>query len=154
VQGPQGDVGPQGVQGPQGDAGPQGPQGDVGPQGAQGPQGDVGPQGPQGDVGPQGPQGDVGPQGAPGTDGVSGYVRVTGTASASNSNSPKTATVDCPAGLKVLGGGHTYTAGTGGVAVRESRAADDDTWTVTAEEIDNVGGSWTVQAHAVCAIAN
>jgi hypothetical protein len=117
-------------------------------------------QGPQGDAGPQGvqgPQGDVGPQGAPGADGadgVSGYVRVTGTASASNSNSPKTATVDCPAGLKVLGGGHTFTANTGGLSVRDSRAADDDTWTVTAEEIDSVGGNWTVQAHAVCAIAN
>jgi hypothetical protein len=54
----------------------------------------------------------------------------------------------------VLSGGYTYTAATGGLVVRESLASDDDTWTVTAEEIDNVGGNWQVQAFAVCAAAN
>ena len=79
---------------------------------------------------------------------------MTGTASASNSNSPKTVTVDCTGGRKVLSGGYTFTAATGGLVVRESMASDDDTWTVTAEEVDNVGGNWSVQAFAVCATAN
>jgi hypothetical protein len=108
-------------------------------------------------VGPQGAQGDVGPQGDPGAagaDGVSNYLRVSGTASANNSTSPKTVTVDCPGGRKVLGGGYTFTAVTGGVVIRENMAADDDTWTVTAEEADGFGGSWTLQAFAVCATAN
>jgi len=42
VQGPQGEIGPQGEQGPQGE---------IGPQGAQGPQGEIGPQGEQGPIG-------------------------------------------------------------------------------------------------------
>jgi hypothetical protein len=78
---------------------------------------------------------------------------VTGTASATNSTSPKTVTVDCPGGRMVLSGGYTFTAGTGGLVVRENRATDDDTWTVIAEEVDGVGASWAVQAFAVCAIA-
>jgi hypothetical protein len=78
---------------------------------------------------------------------------VTGTASASNSTSPKTVTVDCTGGRFVLSGGYVFTGGTGGLTVRESRATDDDTWTVVAEEVDNVGGNWTVQAFAVCATA-
>jgi hypothetical protein len=40
------------------------------------------------------------------------------------------------------------------VTVSDNRAADDDTWTVTAEENDPVAGDWTVQAFAVCADAN
>jgi hypothetical protein len=119
----------------------------VGPQGVQGPQGDVGPQG------AQGPAGTNGTNGTDGTNGFSGYLRVTGTISASNSTSPKTVTVDCPGGRFVLSGGHVFTAATGGLVVRESRATDDDTWTVVAEEVDGVGGSWQVQAFAVCAVA-
>ena len=168
-QGAQGDPGPQGVQGDpgpqgvQGDPGPQGVQGDPGPQGVQGDpgpqgvQGDPGPQGAQGDPGPQGVQGDPGPQGAPGAngaDGVSNYLRVAGAVSASNSTTPKTVTADCTGGRKVLGGGYTFTAGTSGLVARESRASDDDTWTVTVEEVDGVGGAWSVQAFAVCATAN
>jgi hypothetical protein len=79
---------------------------------------------------------------------------VTGTASASNSTTPKTVTVDCPGGRKVLSGGHSYTTGTASVAVSQSEATDDDTWTVTAEELDGFAGNWSVQAFAVCATAN
>lgn len=77
-QGPQGEIGPQGPAGPQGAPGvagaqgPQGPQGEVGPQGPQGPQGEIGPQGPAGPEGPQGPQGDAGPMGPQGVAGVQG----------------------------------------------------------------------------------
>jgi hypothetical protein len=54
----------------------------------------------------------------------------------------------------VLSGGHSHTGSTSGLSVRESRPLDDDTWTVTVEEIDSVGSSWSVQAFAVCATAN
>jgi hypothetical protein len=78
---------------------------------------------------------------------------VIGTVSASNSTSPKTATVDCPGGRFVLSGGYIFTGGTSGLTVREHHASDDDTWTVVAEEVDPFAGNWTVQAFAVCATA-
>jgi hypothetical protein len=175
-QGPQGDAGPQGLQGPQGDVGPQGPQGDVGPQGPQGdagpqglqgPQGDIGPQGPQGDVGPQGPQGDVGPQGAQGATGpqgpqgatgpqgpagVSGYESVIVT-SATDSNSPKTATANCSVGKTIVGGGAAIGgAGLAGgkIALTESRPGSGS-WIASAMETANEANTWTVTAYALCA---
>ncbi|HVH05259.1 MAG TPA: hypothetical protein VNE71_04580, partial [Myxococcota bacterium] len=76
----------------------------------------------------------------------------TGTISANDSNSPKTVTVDCTGGRKILSGGYTFSAGTAGVGVRDNRAVDDDTWTVTAEEMDTgITGNWTLQAFAICA---
>jgi hypothetical protein len=57
IEGPKGDIGPQGLQGAEGDAGAQGLQGLQGEQGLQGPRGE------QGLMGPQGPQGDQGPPG-------------------------------------------------------------------------------------------
>ena len=90
IQGPQGDIGPQGIQGiqgPKGDIGPQGPKGDTG---LQGPQGDIGPQGqigetglqgiqgPIGETGPQGIQGDTGLQGIQGPEGPQGLKGDTG----------------------------------------------------------------------------
>jgi hypothetical protein len=114
----------------------------------------VGPQGPAGADGAVGPQGPAGADGAPGGLAAADYSRVDGTASASNSTTPKTVTAVCPAGSKVLGGGFEYTAGTNGVAVTQSRATADDTWTVTADEINNVPSSWSVQAFAICVTAN
>ena len=119
-QGPPGPKGDTGATGPKGDTGAQGPKGDTGatgPQGAQGPQGATGaqgpqgatgaqgPQGPQGAQGPQGPQGFVGPQGVPG---VSGYERIvadTGTINVGFLISSSIVAA-CPAGKRVLGGGH------------------------------------------------
>jgi hypothetical protein len=158
--GPLGPAGPQGPVGPQGAAGADGPQGSVGPQGpagAQGPQGDPGPQGPQGNPGPQGPQGDPGPQGPPGVGGVNGYERVNGAASGSNETSPKTVTADCPSSKSVVGGGMLVTVASGNVAeitTVESRATDDDTWTITAaEDQDSQVDDWSLRAFAVCVTA-
>ena len=97
----------------------------------------------------------MGPAGA---NGVSGWVRVPGTASASNETSPKTVTADCPAGTSVVGGGFVVLAAPGlGVNVAEitvsaSYPSDGDTWSVTAAE-DNDGdvGNWSAQAYAICA---
>lgn len=82
-----GAAGPQGIQGDAGPAGAdstvQGPQGEVGPQGPAGADGVVGPAGadsqvpgPQGEVGPQGIQGEVGPQGPAGSGGTIGWNAV------------------------------------------------------------------------------
>ena len=40
------------------------------------------------------------------------------------------------------------------MAISQSQATDDDTWTVMAEELDGFAGNWSVQAFAVCATAN
>ena len=57
IQGPQGDVGPQGLAGPQGEKGDTGSTGLQGEKGDPGLKGDTGAKGEKGDVGPQGPAG-------------------------------------------------------------------------------------------------
>ncbi|CAN2169955.1 Collagen triple helix repeat [Candidatus Nanopelagicaceae bacterium] len=57
IQGPQGDVGPQGLAGPQGEKGDTGSTGPQGEKGDAGVKGDTGAKGEKGDVGPQGPAG-------------------------------------------------------------------------------------------------
>ena len=66
------------IEGPQGEMGPQGIQGEVGPQGQMGPQGIQGEVGPQGQMGPQGIQGEVGPQGPKGEQGDDGHSPIIG----------------------------------------------------------------------------
>jgi hypothetical protein len=150
-----GPAGPQGPVGPRGAAGPPGPMGPVGATGA------TGATGPQGERGAPGPQGATGPAGPAGPPGVSGYVRVFGTLNdagltPTNENSPKTATVDCPKGTAVLSGGYSINGVTVGnvaeIAVIESSARSDTSWTVVAAEDNDVDvGSWSLKASAVCA---
>ncbi len=132
--------------------GPVGPQGPAGADGAQGPAGAQGPQGPAGQNGAdgaQGPAGPMGPQGPAG--GVTGYQRVAGTVSASNSNT-KTATATCPQGQVVVSGGHAI-GGSANTTVTSSRATSDTTWSVTAAAVTYLGGNFTIQAFAVCVTA-
>ncbi len=92
-----------------GDAGPQGPEDPTGPAsagGATGPAGADGAVGPQGPAGPAGADGATGPQGPAGANGVSNYLMVTGTATADDETTPKTATATCTGGRSVLGGGY------------------------------------------------
>ena len=77
-------------------AGPQGSRGDPGPQGSTGPQGNAG------------PKGDSGLQGAPG---ISGYVQVDAFSAFDDTTTPKSATANCPAGMKVIGGGAVVNGG-------------------------------------------
>lgn len=124
IQGPAGPAGPQGPVGPAGPPGAQGPAGPVGPAGAVGAQGEPGPAGPPGAQGPAGPTGAQGAQGLPGPAGPAGATGTQGLTGAQGpagspgisawqivrgptvtSSDVYTATADCPAGKKVLGGG-------------------------------------------------
>ena len=91
----------------------------------------------------------VGPAGPPG---VSGLETVT-LASASDSSSPKTATVNCPAGKRVVAGGARVTgAGAADVTVVESYPASATQWTALAREGDAVAAAWMLTTYALCAI--
>lgn len=92
-----------------------------------------GPRGPQGPAGPAGPTGPAGPAG-----GLAGYVRV----SAAINFKQASASVSCPTGKVVLGGGAT-------VEAEGSYPSSDTTWTVTR---DNMWGHFkTGTVYATCA---
>jgi hypothetical protein len=85
--------------GPRGSAGARGPAGPVGAAGAEGP---AGPEGPQGARGPEGP---AGPQGPQGPAGLSGVEIVTVNDYSNVVRLQASATANCPAGKRVIGGG-------------------------------------------------
>jgi hypothetical protein len=128
--------------------GPAGPTGGVGPQGLKGDKGDKGDTGAQGPAGAVGPAGPTGPAGPAGT--VGGTFEIRTLVSSFNSTSPKTVTVDCPAGKRVLGGGGLTSIGNGDVALYESRPVDSDTWQVSAAENTNLSSGWTLTGYATC----
>ena len=142
--------GPQGLQGVQGPAGPQGPQGEPGPAGEKGDRGDKGDKGDPGERGEQGPPG------------VAGVTTVFAT-SDHNSDSTRLATVTCPAGSRVVGGGaelpHQFlTTPFGsfeipppGVAVSVSRPNGTTGWTARAYEVSPTEASWRLSVYALCA---
>jgi hypothetical protein len=80
-------------------------------------------------------------------------------ASANDSETPKTATAECPAGKVAIAGGAKLTLGTAiGVALGESAPTAPDAqgrrtgWTATAHEVVAAETeSWSVEAFAVCA---
>jgi hypothetical protein len=79
---------------------------------------------------------------------VSGYERVTGTASANDDNN-KTATATCPSGKVVVGGGFVEAGSIPGIAkIGQSQATSDTVWTVFGRG-DGIN-SWSLQAFAVC----
>lgn len=92
-------AGPQGPPGPQGAPGPQGPPGQPGIGGAQGPAGPPGP------AGPQGPTGAQGLPGPAGSSGVTGWEVLTSSAVSVGGFTTATASVNCPAGKRPVGGG-------------------------------------------------
>jgi hypothetical protein len=107
------------------------------------------PAGEQGPQGEKGEKGDAGPQGPPG---VSGLQRVSA-ASASTSDDPKTVTVTCPAGKRVVGGGANLegVGSTDGVALRDTYPTSDTTWRADAYETDPTPSAWSLEAWALCA---
>jgi hypothetical protein len=150
LKGEQGPEGPKGDQGPQGEPGPQGEQGEKGEPGSQGEQGPAGPPGPQGETGSKG---DTGPQGEQGPPGISGYEVVT-FSSASNSSTTRTASVSCPEGEKILGGGAEIVIDDTSqpVVLAESNRSDtSDSWDARAMEIGLVVNSWSLKVRAICA---
>jgi hypothetical protein len=77
------------------------------------------------------------------------------TASAADSSSPKGATVSCPAGKKVVGGGARVTgAGAAEVGVVESYPNSITQYAALAREQDATGSPWTLTVLAICADAN
>lgn len=89
--------------------------------GATGPAGPAGPQGKQGDRGPQGERGLQGLQGLQGIPGVAELERVTGTTGSSTA-SPKSLTVSCAPGKKILSSGFDID---GGSNINQKEAAID-----------------------------
>jgi len=156
--GPAGPAGKDGAPGPRGPAGvdglpgPQGMPGADGPAGAPGP---VGPRGPSGAAGQAGADGPAGPVGARGPAGVSGFEVVTAR-SAFNSDGAKQATVQCPAGKRLIGtaadidgdpaelAGRVALQGVGPVDPRSARA-------VAAEVGQGTSARWALVAVAFCA---
>jgi Collagen triple helix repeat (20 copies) len=104
---------PASSRGPVGSTGPQGARGTQGPQGVQGlvgPQGPAGPAGPRGATGPAGAEGARGPTGKTGPSGTVAASTVVSATESKSSADPVTGTtltasVSCPNGEVVLGGG-------------------------------------------------
>lgn len=79
-------------------------------------------------------------------------LEVATAATAQDSSSPKTATVNCPAGKRVVGGGARVTgAGASEVAVSEAYPSSAAQWVTLAREVNTTGSSWTLAAYAFCA---
>jgi hypothetical protein len=76
---------------------------------------------------------------------------VNGTATASNTNSPKTATASCSSGKVALGGGFLI-AGSGSSAAAgiASYPSANDTWTANAIKITG-NPNFSLQAFVICA---
>lgn len=170
--GPRGPAGPDGAPGLQGPAGPAGPEGRLGPDGPPGPQGLVGadgaggPAGPAGPIGPRGPSGPPGadgpsgPQGPRGPAGISGFEMVTARTPVSglNSESPKQATAQCPAGKRVIGTGATLEGDAGELSGRVALQeivpiSSNEARSVAAENAPGTTVKWAVVAVAFCASA-
>ena len=85
---------------------------------------------------------------------MSGFERVAGTATASDENSPKTATATCPSGKKAVSGGYVLQTTSGSIAeisVSQNYPSSDTTWSVSAlEDDDGKVGAWSIQAYVIC----
>jgi hypothetical protein len=100
-------------------------------------------------VGATGPAGPAGPAGPPGLSAVE-RVEVTTT---SSSVSPKTASLPCPTGKRLVGGGARVNAGSPNVAIVAAFPDNDNIYRATAREVVATGTSWTLTAFAICANA-
>ncbi|MDX6303544.1 MAG: hypothetical protein QOI77_513, partial [Blastocatellia bacterium] len=123
------------------------------------PAGPAGPPGPQGPQGPQGPAGPMGPQGPQGAPGISGLQYVSGAPLTLAKQTSGMATVTCPIGLKIIGGGYTTTVPVGSGAnsafmqVFSSANSGSTVWSVSAANaaFGNGNQSLTLTARAMCA---
>jgi len=134
----------------------------AGPAGPRGPKGDTGNPGVEGAAGPEGAQGPQGVQGAQGNPGLSNVEQVQATSTVTGSQSPKSMTVNCPAGKVVVGSGgflgDAYFTGVTPNAVAEVVITDINPGAtsvfVQAFEPDAYSGNWSVTAEAICATVN
>jgi hypothetical protein len=101
-------------------------------------------------VGPAGPTGPAGPAGPPG---LSGVERVE-TTSLSNSASPKTAQMACPAGKRLLGGGARLNNAPAVVALQQSFPDNDNIYRAVGREVAATNAAWSLTVFAICATAS
>lgn len=121
--------------------------------GPPGPQGPVGPQGPKGETGEKGDTGEpgiMGPKGDLGEPGISGWERVVGITS-TTSTDDQTASVSCPEGKKILGGGYLVASSNTTYYPRANYPSSDSVWTVTVHRGGTGTSSWGLTAYAICA---
>lgn len=106
-------------------------------------------QGPRGFRGSQGPQG---PQGPAGPINVSGIQTVFGPENTTPANDIGSSIAFCPAGQRVIsGGGFANNGGVDGLLASEANTARNGWFVIMA---DNTGFGGTIQAQALCAVAD
>ena len=82
--------------------------------------------------------------------GLSGLETVSAV-TATDSSTPKSVTVTCPTGKRVISGGARVTgASPGDLGVTEAYPPNPTQWITLARELDPVTGSWTLTAYAFC----
>ena len=101
-------------------------------------------------VGPAGPTGPAGPAGPPG---LSGVERVE-TTSLSNTASPKTAQMACPAGKRLIGGGARLNNAPAVVALQQSFPDNDNIFRAVGREVAATNAAWSLTVFAICATAS
>lgn len=105
---------------------------------------------PAGPAGPSGPAGPAGPAGPPGSSAVE---RVEAT-SVTNSTPSRIATIACPAGKRLLGGGARLNPTLPQVALQQSFPDNDNVYRAAAREIVPTVSTWSLTVFAVCAVAS
>jgi len=123
--------------------------------------GQKGPAGQQGPAGQTGPKGDPGAPGALGAPGLSGLEKVTDSTGVADSTSPKSITINCPAGKKVLGTAFDILGATTGAEPNLYKEASIDQIVVAADlgsvsfgAYEQKGGSadnWSLYGTVLCA---
>jgi hypothetical protein len=101
---------------------------------------------------PAGPAGSAGPAGPPG---LSGVERVEAT-SVHNSTPGRSASIACPAGKRLIGGGARLnpTPPLVQVALQQSYPDNDNIFRAYAREIVGTGTTWSLTVFAICAVAS
>ena len=148
-QGPPGPIGETGSIGPIGPEGPLGQPGETGSSGAKGEKGAQGEGGQKGDPGEPGAIGPSGPSGPTGPPGPQTGVQVVTASSAFNDLATKSATAQCPAGFRIIGGGFVPNPGNSNELSIQSSFPTTTPQAWTASGI-NVEGPWQIVAFAVC----
>lgn len=116
-----------------------------------GPPGQPGQQGAQGPPGLQGTPGQSGQSGPAGPPGLSGYADPPPTTTFTIAAGQfAQASVACPAGTKVLGGGEDNSAG-GDVVLLQSFPSDDSHWRIGVRNNTTAGVAHSVTVYAICA---
>ena len=104
--------------------------------------------------GPEGPEGPQGPAGPAGPAGISGFQVIT-SQSGTGSQSPTIHDAECPAGMKIVGGGaEILGASFNDISLHSSAPSPGLTgWRGIASEVNGTGQDWSIKVTAFCANA-